>query len=280
MLETLALTEFPDIFLIIFTFLLGLCFGSFANVIIYRLPQKKGIVKPPSACLSCGNRLNAIDLIPVLSWVFLRGKCRMCKKKVSARYPLVELLCGLLFAGMAFYSPTLSLVPLTIFVFALLLIAFIDHDTMEIPDGLVIMGAVAGVFFVVGGNLDPCTFPGAVSWLDAFFGVIAGAVPLLVIDRIAIMVLKKDGFGYGDVKLMAMVGLFLGWQVMLLAFLFAFFSAFPFAIYLMITGKAKRGTYIAFGPFLCIGSLAALWFGDAIFEWYNTFMFGEMYHVL
>jgi len=262
--------DLPEIFIVITAFLLGLCFGSFANVVIYRLPQNKSIIRPPSACPGCGNRLKFFDLFPVLSWVFLRGKCRMCKKKISPRYPLVELLCGLLFAGMAWHSPTLSLAPLLVFAFVLLVITFIDADTMEIPDGLVIIGAVAGVFFVAGGHLG--IFPGAVSWLDALLGVVAGAAPLLIIDRIVILLLKKDGFGFGDVKLMAMVGLFIGWEFMLLAFLFAFFSAFPFAVYLMATGKAKRGSYIPFGPFLCSGALAALWFGQAVFDWYAEFI--------
>ena len=186
----------------------------------------------------------------------------MCKKKISPRYPIIEFLCGLLFAGMAYYSPTLSIVPLLVFSFVLLVISFIDADTMEIPDGLIIIGAVAGVFFVAGGFI----FPGATSWLDALLGVIAGFAPLLIIDRIVILLLKKDGFGYGDMKLMAMVGLFLGWQSMFLAFLFAFVSASPVALFLMI--KGNRGAYIPFAPFLCIGTLAALWFGQAIFDWY------------
>ncbi|MCL2355617.1 MAG: prepilin peptidase [Defluviitaleaceae bacterium] len=245
-------------FIIAVAFLLGLCFGSFANVVIYRVPAGKSIVKPPSACRHCGNRLKFFELFPVVSWLFLCGKCRTCKKKISLRYPLVELLCALLFAGMAWFSPTLSLVPLLVFVFVLLVISFIDADTMEIPDGLVVAGAIAGIIFVFGGHFG--IFPGAVSWLDALLGAVAGAAPLLIIDRIVILLLEKDGFGFGDVKLMAMVGLFIGWQLMLLAFSVAFISAAPFAIYLMATGK--RGGYIAFGPFLCAGSLAALWFGN------------------
>ena len=249
----------PDIFIIAFVFLFGICFGSFANVVIYRLPKKLSIAKPPSACPSCGNQLSAMDLLPVLSWLLLRGRCRVCNKKISLRYPLVELLCGLLFASMVIYSPTLSAVPLIVFAFILLVISFIDADTQEIPDGLVIIGAVAGVVWVA------C---GGIVWWNALLGVVAGAAPLLIIDRICLAVLKKDGFGYGDVKLMAMVGLFLGWKLILMAFLFAFISGAAFAVYLMATGKAKRGAYMAFGPFLCIGTLLSFWFGEFLLDWY------------
>jgi leader peptidase (prepilin peptidase)/N-methyltransferase len=197
----------------------------------------------------------------------------MCGGKISARYPFVELLCGVLFASMYIFSPTFSAVPLIIFAFVLLVITFIDADTQEIPDGLVIIGAVAGVAWVALGYFLPEIFPGATEWHNALLGAVAGAAPLLIIDRICLMVLKKDGFGYGDVKLMAMVGLFLGWQMILLAFLFAFFSGAIFAVYLMATGKVKRGAYMAFGPFLCIGTLIAFWFGDAVLYWYMGYIF-------
>ncbi|MCL2576760.1 MAG: prepilin peptidase [Defluviitaleaceae bacterium] len=261
----------PDLFIIICAGLFGLCFGSFANVVIYRLPKNLSIITPPSACPFCEKRLNLLELIPVLSQLFLLGKCRECKTKISLRYPLVELLCGLLFAAMAHYSPTLSVLPLSVFAFVLLVISFIDADTQEIPDGLVIIGVIAGIIYVAGGHFFPELFPCPPLWHNALIGVIAGAAPLLIIDRITLLVLKKDGFGYGDVKLMAMVGLFIGWRMMLPAYLFALFSATFFIIYLMITGKTKRGAYIAFGPFLCAGTLFALWFGEyvfALYDWY------------
>ena len=267
----------PEAFLIACAFLFGLCFGSFANVLIYRLPIKKSIIKPSSACPSCEHFLIAVDLIPVLSWFLLRGKCRKCRKKISVRYPLVELLCGALFALMVYYSPTLSAIPLITFVFVLLVISFIDADTMEIPDGLVIIGAIAGITWVAFGHFLPDFFPYARTWDDALLGAIAGSVPLLIIDRLTILLIKKDGFGYGDVKLMAMVGLFIGWRLMMVAFLFAFFSGAIFAVYLMVSGKAKRGAYFAFGPFLCIGTMSAFWFGEALLDWYfNLIALPEM----
>ncbi|MCL1863378.1 MAG: prepilin peptidase [Defluviitaleaceae bacterium] len=246
-----------------FVFLFGVIFGSFANVVIYRVPKKLSIVQPPSACPFCEKRLGAIELIPIVGWLFLRGRCRSCTGKISPRYPLVELLCGGLFAAMEiFVGFVWLLLPLCVFAFVLLVIAFIDFDTQTIPDGLVIAGAVAGIVWIMQGGMV---------W-NALFGVLAGALPLLVVDRLTLFFLKKDGFGYGDVKLMAMVGLFIGWQAMLVAFFVAFAVGAVFALYLMISGKVKRGSYMAFGPFLCIGSLVALWFGDGILGWYLSLL--------
>lgn len=256
----------PSVYWVVISFFAGLVFGSFANVVIYRVPLKKSIVNPPSACPACGNKLAAVDLIPVLSWLFLRMRCRFCKDKISARYPAVELFCGLLFAAMTFFSPTLSAVALCIFVFVLMCVSFVDWDIQEIPDGLLILGGIVGVLWVVLAFFQPAILPLAPAWYDALLGIIAGALPLLVLDRIAILIWKKDGFGYGDVKLMAMVGIFMGWQLTLLAFLFAIFSSFPIALYLMIkrriVAEEEFDGYMAFGPFLCAGSVLALWFGS------------------
>ncbi|MCL2388639.1 MAG: prepilin peptidase [Defluviitaleaceae bacterium] len=249
---------------IILVSLIGLCAGSFANNVIYRVPRKISVFKPRPFCPDCGHGLRFFELIPMFSWLFLRGKCRVCKKRISVRYPLVEILCVVLFLLMAGYS--YSAVPLWIFSFVLLTVSFIDADTQEIPDGLLIFGAVAGVLWVLVGFVLP--LPRVPVWWDSLLGVVAGAVPLFVLDRITLLLLKKDGFGYGDVKLMAMVGLFLGWQLVLIAFLFAFIGGAIFAAYLLATGKAKRGTYMAFGPFLCAGSLLAFWFGRFLFDWY------------
>ena len=239
---------------IMYAFTVGLIFGSFANVVIYRLPRGKSFVKPRSACVSCGKRLTALELIPVFSWVVQWGRCRGCDVKISVRYPLVELLCGGLFAGAVWHSPTLLAIPLAILGFVLVCVSFIDYDTQEIPNGLVALGAAAAIVWVALGGIE---------WLSAVLGVTAGALPLLIIDRIVILLVKKDGFGYGDVKLMAVVGAFLGWQMVTVAYFFAFVGGGIFATYLLATGRAKRGGYMAFAPFLCSGTLLAFWVGDA-----------------
>jgi len=249
----------PDTYIVIFAGILGLMFGSFANVIIWRVPQKISIVRPRSYCPGCKRRLRFFELIPVVSYVFLCGKCRTCKSRISPQEPLVELLCGGLFAAMAVHSPTLSLVPLAILAFALVAIAFIDAATMEIPNGLVITVAVAGIFYVSLGNISPA---------DALLGALAGAVPLFLTNRLTLLVLKKDGFGFGDVKLMAAAGLFIGWRLMLPAFFFALVTGAAVAVFLLATGRAKRGGYMAFAPFLCLGVIFSLWFGEKFLAWY------------
>lgn len=246
--------------------LFGLCFGSFANVIIYRLPRGESINKPPSHCPSCNHRLSAFDLMPVLSWLFLRGKCRYCKAKVSVRYPVVELLCAALFVFMALYAgPSPAVIPLCAFAFMLLCVTFIDFETQEIHDGLLVFGAVFGVAWVAVSHFTPI---GAPVWYDALLGALAGAAPLFLIDRVSILLLKKDGFGYGDVKLMAVAGLFLGWQMTLLSLFFAVVAGGVFGVFMLATKRLERGGYFAFGPFLSVGILAALWFGRPVLDFY------------
>ena len=246
-----------------YAFLFGLCFGSFANVLIRRLPRGLPVITPPSACPECGQRLRAWDLVPVLSWLVLRGRCRYCNGPVSVRYPAVELLCGLLFAGMALLTPTLSAIPLALFAFVLLCVSAIDIDTREIPDGLLVFGGVVGVLWVALGRFAPAAFPLVPGIAGAALGALAGGLTLFLVDMLVLLLAKKYGFGFGDVKLMAMAGLFLGWQLVAVAFVFAFVSGGAFAAFLLLTRRAKRGDYLAFGPFLAVGCLCALWWGRA-----------------
>ena len=244
---------------------LGLCFGSFVNVLTYRLPRKISISLPPSACPACNCRIAPYDLLPLVSWVFLKGRCRKCNVRIGLRYPITELTCGLLFAGMVLFTLSLSAVFLSLFAFLLLTVSIIDWDTQEIPDSLLLAALVIGVAWVVLGNLTTI-FPYAPGFKAAGLGILAGAIPLLAIDRLIIILAKKDGFGYGDVKLMAVAGLYLGLGGVLAAFFFAFVTGGIFATFLLVTGRAKRGEYIAFGPFLCGGIIAALWFGQAFWN--------------
>jgi len=250
----------PPLFWLAFAFIMGLCFGSFGNVLIYRMPNNASILSPPSYCPGCKNRLKPSDLIPVISWIILRGKCRFCKKSISVRYPLIELASGLLFLVSVLFTASLSAIPIAIFLFILLVVSMTDWDTQEIHDKVLIFGSIVGVLWSGFGGHD--FFPYAPHWTDALLGVVAGALPLFLIDRITILLLKKDGFGYGDVKLMAMVGLFLGWQLTLVAFVFAFMFGGLFGAFLMLTKKVGRGSYIAFGPFLCAGTALSLFFGE------------------
>ncbi|MCL1995705.1 MAG: prepilin peptidase [Defluviitaleaceae bacterium] len=237
---------------------MGIIFGSFANVIIHRIPLGISIISPPSHCPDCGRGLSPWELVPVISYILLRGKCR-CGAKISLRYPLVELACGLLWLAVAIAFPFWDAVPLALLAFALLCVAIIDAKTMLIPDGLNIFIALLGILWVVSALWLPTTPP---DWQASLFGLLAGGLPLLIVDRLTIIIAGKDGFGYGDVKLMAACGLLLGWQLVLVAFFFAFTTGAIFALWLIVTGRAKRGAYMPFGPFLCGGVMGGLFFGD------------------
>jgi len=248
----------------IYALILGLCFGSFANVVAYRVPRNESLLSPPSRCPKCGRRLVTTDLIPILSWLLLRGKCRSCGEGIALRYPVTEAIGALLFYGMACYAgANLAVVPLCVFAFVLLSISLVDLETQEIPDALVITGAVAGILWIAAGAIFTRFDFLAPHWADALLGAVAGAAPLFLIDRIAIIILGKEGFGFGDVKLMLMAGLFLGWKLALIALLFAVIAGGAVGAALMAAKKLERGSYMPFGPFLAIGSLMSLWFGPA-----------------
>ena len=244
---------------------LGLCFGSFANVLVYRLPRRISIITPRSACPACNYPIIPYDLLPLIGWILLKGRCRSCKHGISLRYPLTELACALLFVGMILFAQTLSVIFLSLFAFILLTVSLVDWDTQEIPDGLLFAALLLGMGWVIVGHFSQ-VFYQAPDFIDAGLGILAGAVPLLAVDKLMLALVKKDGFGYGDVKLMAVSGLFLGWSAVFAAFFFAFIAGGIFAAFMLITGRAKRGEYIAFGPFLSGGVIAALWFGPVFWS--------------
>ena len=185
-----------DIAIAIIVFILGLLFGSFTNVIIYRMPRGESIVQPPSHCPSCNTRLGVLDLIPVLSWVFLGGRCRYCQEKISPRYAVVELLCGLLFLVVYLrYGLAMETLAGWVFVVILLAVSFTDLDEGMIPDRLTYPGMVLGLvlsFWTIG-------------FLPALYGFLAFGGLML-----AIAVISNGGMGGGDIKLAACIGAFTG----------------------------------------------------------------------
>ena len=235
----------------IFAALLGLCFGSFAGVVCKRTVEGESIISPPSYCPNCGDRLKWRDMIPIMGWLLLRGRCRYCKAAVSFRYPVLEAASAVLFVSMAKHTGIqLSVLSLWGLAFVLLCVAAIDWDTMEIPDGLLVVGVVCGVAWVLLNDAGH-------NWIDALFGAAAGALPLFLLDRLVWIFAKKPGFGFGDVKLMAVVGLFLGPMGIPAAYFIAFVAGGVYGAILLITGRAQRGSYLPFGPFLCLGVLVS-----------------------
>ncbi|MCQ4638023.1 prepilin peptidase [Anaerovorax odorimutans] len=239
-----------------FILIAGICIGSFLNVLIYRIPEKISFAKGRSFCPACGHELRAIDLVPVISFLFLKGKCRYCGDKISFRYPLIELLGGAfaLWSALSFGLTWQAVVGFAVSCI-LLVIAFIDIDTMEIPDGLVLALLVLAVVSLI------CFRD--ITWISGVIGFFVISLPMLLMNLII-----KDSFGGGDIKLCAACGLMLGWQQMLAAALIALVTGGIYGAYLLITKKKDRKDHFAFGPFLSFGIIVALFAGNFLIQSY------------
>lgn len=258
----------------LYVLILGSTIGSFLNVCIYRLPVNQSIVYPPSHCMSCGTRLRAFDLIPVLSYMFLGGKCRYCGARFSVRYMLVELLTVFLFLW-SFHIVGMGPELIKVFVFLsfLLVITFIDYDHQLILDKVLLWFSGAGVFihillfnwsYLLGllefknDFLIICPV-----WWDMLVAALgAGGFLLLA------AVLSGGGMGGGDIKLAAVLGLWLGWKLTFVAMLLAFIIGGITGALLLFLKVKGRKDYIPFGPFLAIGGFISILFGNTIISWY------------
>ena len=243
--------------------LLGVCVGSFLNVVIYRLPNEMNLSKPGSHCTRCNYSLKWYDNIPVLSYLILGGKCRKCKSPISPRYMIVELFnAALWLLSVALYweaSPVYACA-VAVCCSALICIFFIDLEHMLIYNRFTVLVAVSGIVAMV------TQVEGA--WHEHLIGGVVGGVAFLALYYGAIAVLKQEGLGFGDVKYAAAAGLLLGWQRFLLSILLASVAgALVMVISNRVTHADKRKEY-PFGPFLVVGTLAALFFGKAVIAWY------------
>jgi len=247
--------------MIFFSFLFGLSLGSFMNVCIYRVPLKKSIINPPSSCPRCGAMLRIYDNIPLISYLILLGKCRYCHHPISWRYPFVELFTALLSVTLLVkYSLSYQYIITLLFAANLVTIGFIDLGHKIIPDVLSLPGIVAGWAVSI--------IPGGVSLLDSLIGTVAGGGSLFLIAFGYERITKREGMGGGDIKLLAMIGAWVGWSPLPLIVLIASFSgAVIGSVFLFLVGKGYR-TRIPFGPFLSLGALFHLFFGRAFIYWY------------
>jgi leader peptidase (prepilin peptidase)/N-methyltransferase len=245
----------------VLTTILGLCVGSFLNVVNARIPEGRSIVFPGSACPRCGKSIAWYDNLPVLSYALLQGRCRTCQEPISWRYPAVELSCGLLFvlAYHRFEAGT-ALASALILLTGLVAITAIDLDHQIIPDVLSLPGIVLGVLFSLA--------PGGIGWAPSLMGVLLGGGVFVVIIVASTLVLGQAGMGVGDVKLGAMLGAFLGWKLALLSILLSTLLGGPMAAGLLATGRKSRKDPIPFGPFLALGGFISLFWGDALLTWY------------
>ena len=252
----------PELMQQIIIFLFAASIGSFLNVCIYRIPIGKSIVFPPSGCPSCGNSIRGYDNIPILSYLFLGGKCRKCKAGISVRYPLIELLTAILALLLfARYGLTHDFFILSFFTAALITITFIDFDHQIIPDRISIpgipIGLAASLFFLT-----------TTTWIDSLIGIAAGGGFLLFIALAYSLITGKEGMGGGDVKLLAMIGAFAGWQgVIFVVFFSSLVGSVAGISYIVFYGRGSKSP-IPFGPFLAISAYAYFLVGEEIINLY------------
>jgi leader peptidase (prepilin peptidase)/N-methyltransferase len=241
-------------------FVFGLLVGSFLNVCIYRLPRRESVSWPGSHCTSCGRTLAWFENVPVVSWLILRGRCRTCRARIAVIYPLVELITGALFAGaFAIYGATPLLAVRLLFACAMVVLFVIDLRHRILPNVITVPGIIAGLAFSA--FLPP-------GWAAAVIGVVVGGGGLFAIAEAYYRLRGVEGLGMGDVKMLAMIGAFLGWQLTLVTLMLASFAGSIAGVALMTFGRRGLQTALPFGTFLAVGALVAAVYGDAILNWY------------
>lgn len=251
----------PDFVYNAFAFIYGAVIGSFLNVCIFRIPENISIVSPPSKCPVCGNMIRWYDNVPILSFVFLGAKCRSCKTPISYRYPLVEILNGtltlLLFMK---FGPTFTFLAMLVLCSSLVVITFIDLDHQIIPDVISLPGILTGF---------ACSFflPWF-SWKSSLIGILAGGGSLLLVAYAYQLITGKEGMGGGDIKLLAMLGAFLGWRSVVFIIFAASLVGSIIGISLMIAKGRDSKLAIPFGPFLAFGAVLYIFYGKQIVGWY------------
>jgi len=250
-------------------FLIGAVVGSFLNVVIYRVPRGRSIVWPGSHCPYCGLPIRPRDNVPILRFLWLRGRCRECHGPISFQYPLVEAGSGVLFAlCLQRFGPTPFLLVAWAFAAALLAVSVIDARLRIIPDVVTLPGTMLafvlpGVANLLGrGDLWP------VSMTDVLFGYFVGAGSLLAVAVGYLLLTGREGMGLGDVKLMGLCGALLGWKGVLLAILLGSVIGTLVAVPLVLLRGGGRRTELPFGPYLAAGSLVVLLYGNRMIEWY------------
>jgi leader peptidase (prepilin peptidase)/N-methyltransferase len=245
----------------LFSIVFGMVLGSFANVCIYRIPINKSIVNPPSSCPRCGERIKFYDNVPLFSYILLGGKCRHCSDRISFQYPLVEAFFGLM-SWVLFirYGLSYQYFLLLLFIGLLIIISIIDLYHKIIPDLLSIPGIIIG--------FGASFLLARTHWADSLIGIIAGGGVLFLVAVIFERITGKEGMGGGDVKLLAMIGGWMGWKSLPFILLMSSFSGVLIGGgALLLSGKSHR-TRIPFGPFLSLGALIYLFFGSELIDWY------------
>jgi leader peptidase (prepilin peptidase)/N-methyltransferase len=253
----------PEPFALVVVAALGLAVGSFLNVCIYRLPRRESLAFPASHCTACGRSLRWYENVPVLAYVILRGRCRTCGARISPVYPLIELAAGAL--AVLWYGQfglSILFASRLLFAFALLVLFVIDLQQRILPNVITLPGVLVGLAFSLFGP------PG---WLDSLIGVLVGGLGLFLIAELYYRIRGEEGMGMGDVKMLAMIGAFLGWKLMLLTLVLSSLVGALVGVGMLALRKGDLKYALPFGTFLALGALVASLIGDPIVNWYSSF---------
>ncbi len=250
-----------------FVILFGLIIGSFLNVVIYRFPREESLAFPASHCPQCDHQIKPWENIPLVSYLFLRGKCSACKTSIALRYPLVEALTALVFfLTYLKFGLSLDLLVFALFGALLIAIALIDIDHLIIPDSMIIIGLIPGFYLWLSRPEQLLT--------PQFYGFVGLGFSFWAIRFMGEFFFKKEAMGLGDVKFAAMAGWVLGWDVGIVSMFLAFLTAALLFTIMIPMGLIDRKQQVPFGPFICLGIWLGLMWGWEIIDWYLTMFIG------
>ena len=248
--------------IVVFMLAMGLAVGSFLNVCIYRLPRHESLLYPASHCPSCHRSLSWFENLPLVSWLVLRGRCRTCRTSIGVQYPLVEAITGAVFVAAFFiYGWTPLLAARLLFACAMIVLFVIDLHHRILPNVITLPGVVIGL--VISVFLPP-------GWRSSLIGLIAGGGVLFAIGEAYYRTRGYEGLGMGDVKMLAMIGAFLGWPLMLVTLVLASFAGSAVGIGMLISRKGDMKAALPFGTFLAVGALVSAVAGNSFLAWYLT----------
>lgn len=243
----------------------GTIVGSFLNVCIYRLPLRTSVMWPGSHCPQCDAPVKPYDNIPILAYLWLRGRCRTCKAPISIQYPIIEFITGAVFLGayLLFDSPAI-LIQRLLFACAMIVLFVIDLEHRILPDVITLPGIVLGFVFSL--FLPP-------GWIDSLIGIALGGGSLWLMGELYFRIRHEEGMGFGDVKMLAMIGAFLGWKLMLLTLVLSSFLGSLVGVAMIAFKRGDMKYALPFGTFLALGAIVAATVGDRIIEWYAAFYY-------
>lgn len=244
-------------------FILGAIIGSFLNVCIYRIPREESIVYPPSSCTSCKNTIKWYDLVPIISYLFLKGKCRYCGEKVSIRYPIIEFVTGILFLiTFIEYGISLEFIKYIVFISILVVIGMIDLDTTDVYFSTTLTGIISSAIF-----LGIYLYIGMPVSSYIYGGIIGGGL------LSAIILITKGGMGWGDAEICLVCGLFLGWKLTIIMLFLSFIIGSVIGVTLILSGRKTKKDYIPFGPSIVMAAVITIFVGERIFILYTSLIF-------